>query len=186
VPEWIVVAVPADTESSLLPEDKTALALFLAHRGKLVDYASGIVGSRAGGEDVVQDAWLRFSSVARKRLLDDPIGYLYRIVRNAALDGRRRVVREGKRVIADADEALEALPESRPTPELHSLQREELAIVRAAWNELPERTRIALYMHRLEGRKLKEIAEHLGISVTLAHVLVTEGVKHCRRRLRDL
>lgn len=179
-------AASADTESSLLPEDKTALALFMAHRGKLVDYASGIVGSRAGGEDVVQDAWLRFSAATQRRFLNEPLGYLYRVVRNAALDGRRRIVRESRHVVVDRNGEMEALPENRPTPERHSLQREELAAVRAAWNELPQRTRIALYMHRLEGRKLKEIADHLGISVTLAHLLVAEGVKHCRRRLRDL
>ncbi len=39
-------------------------------------------------------------------------------------------------------------------------------------------------MHRLEGRKLREIASHLGISVALAHGLVADGVEHCRRRLR--
>jgi len=182
----VMDAAPVDTESSFLPEDKAALALFVAHRGKLVDYASGIMGNHAGGEDIVQEAWLRFSSVTRKRFLDDPLGYLYRIVRNAALDGRRRTARESRHVVADRDEAVEALPEDRPTPELHSLHREELTIVRAAWAELPERTRIALYMHRIEGRKLKEIADHLGISVSLVHLLVAEGVKHCRQRLRDL
>jgi len=49
--------------------------------------------------------------------------------------------------------------------------------------ELPERTQIALEMHRLGGCKLREIADRLGISVGLAHGLVAEGIEHCRRRL---
>ena len=49
--------------------------------------------------------------------------------------------------------------------------------------ELPERTRIALEMHRFGGCKLKEIAAALGISIPLAHILVAEGVQHCKRRL---
>jgi RNA polymerase sigma-70 factor (ECF subfamily) len=49
--------------------------------------------------------------------------------------------------------------------------------------ELPERTRIALMMHRFDGFKLRDIAAHLGISVALAHALVYEGLEHCRRRL---
>ena len=52
-----------------------------------------------------------------------------------------------------------------------------------AMAELPERTRIAMEMHRFGGCTLKEIAEHFGISVSMAQVLVTEGVRHCQRRL---
>jgi RNA polymerase sigma-70 factor (ECF subfamily) len=52
-----------------------------------------------------------------------------------------------------------------------------------AMAELPERTRIALMMHRFDGFKLRDIAAHLGISVALAHALVYEGLEHCRRRL---
>jgi RNA polymerase sigma-70 factor (ECF subfamily) len=49
--------------------------------------------------------------------------------------------------------------------------------------ELPERTRIAVEMHRFGGCTLKEIAEHFGISVSMAQVLVTDGVRHCQSRL---
>ena len=55
--------------------------------------------------------------------------------------------------------------------------------LRAAMAELPERTRIALEMHRLGGCKLREIAERLGISESMAHVLVKDGIKHCQRRM---
>ena len=64
--------------------DSDILALYLAHRRELVNYANGIVGDRAQAEDLVQEAWLRFGAVAERRLLEEPIGYLYRIVRNLA------------------------------------------------------------------------------------------------------
>ena len=50
--------------------------------------------------------------------------------------------------------------------------------------ELPERTRVALEMHRFGGFKLREIAAHLGISVTVAHELIAQAVAHCRCRVR--
>src|SRR3546814_1293981 len=66
------------------------LNLYLRHRAELIDYATPIVGDRALAEDVVQDAWLRFSEAgshdAKTRLIRQPVGYLYRIVRNLALD----------------------------------------------------------------------------------------------------
>ena len=49
--------------------------------------------------------------------------------------------------------------------------------------ELPERTRIALELHRFGECTFKEIAAHLGISVGLAHALVIQGLEHCRARL---
>ncbi|MBY0321779.1 MAG: sigma-70 family RNA polymerase sigma factor [Reyranella sp.] len=167
-----------------MAQDKSKLGLFMAHRGELVDYASAIVGSRAGAEDVVQEAWLRFSHATAGRLLEHPLGYLYRIVRNIALDWRRKMAREGRYLVNTQDNAVDQQPTGGPSPEARSLRREQVALVRAALEGLPERTRVALRMYRLEGRKLKEVAAHLGISVTLAHYIITDGIRHCQRQLR--
>lgn len=74
--------------------DTSILALFMRHRRALVDHADTIVGSRAQAEDLVQEAWLRFERAGRHRPLDHPAAYLYRIVRNLALDVRRQIGRE--------------------------------------------------------------------------------------------
>jgi RNA polymerase sigma factor (sigma-70 family) len=166
------------------PRPDETLAFFMAHRPNLVSYASGIVGSRAHAEDVVQEAWLRFDDASRLRLLEEPLGYLYRIVRNLALDGRRRLARETRGQETYAALAGEASASDCATPESEALHKDQLRIVMAAIAELPERTQIALEMHRVGGCKLREIAAHLGISVTLAHSLVADGIEHCRRRLR--
>ncbi len=91
---------------------------------------------------------------------------------------------ESRYIADDFAGATETSAEDRPSPEAEVLHRPQLDIVRAALAELPERTRIALEMHRLEGCKLREIAEHLGISIALAHALIAEGAAHCQRRLR--
>ncbi|MPZ31173.1 MAG: sigma-70 family RNA polymerase sigma factor [Rhodospirillales bacterium] len=156
----------------------------MAHRGELVNYASGIIGDRARAEDVVQEAFLRFSDASARRLLDEPLGYLYRIVRNLALDGRRRQAHEERYLSSENDVDLSRTAEARPSPEVEAVDRAELRVVMEALAELPERTRLALEMHRFGGRKLREIAGRLGISVTLAHSLVAEAVEHCRERLR--
>jgi RNA polymerase sigma-70 factor (ECF subfamily) len=162
--------------------DRNTLALYLAHRGELVNYASAIVGDRARAEDVVQEAWLRFGAAAEGRSLEEPVGFLYRVVRNLAIDGRRRLTRENRTVEADTRTADP--PADYPSPEAEAVAREELRLLREAMTELPERTRIALEMRRFGGFKLREIAAHLGISVTVAHEIVAEGIAHCRRRVR--
>jgi len=166
--------VPSDTAS-----------LFIEHRGSLVAYATRLVGSRAHAEDVVQEAWLRFDEVTRQRLLEEPLGYLYRIVRNLALDGRRRTALENQIVAEGSAEAgLVGSPATEPTPEAVALYRDELRLLVAALNELPERTRIAFEMHRFGGCKLREIADFLGVSLPWAQRLVADGLLHCRRRLK--
>ena len=167
-----------------MADEISTLTLFTKHRGALVDYADGIVGSRAEAEDLVQEAWLRLEKAGRRGRLDQPLAYLYRIVRNLAFDVRRRMMRERK-VMSDADfdVATATRAGDAPCPERVALSENELGIVLEAMAELPERTRIALEMHRFGGSKLREIAAYLSISVALAHVLVADGVEHCKRRL---
>lgn len=160
-----------------------ALALYSAHRRNLVDYARGIVGDPERAEDVVQEAFLRFRAAASERLLDEPVGYLYRVVRNLALDRRRRLSLERRHVVEGLDSGFADIAQDRPSPEDEAAARQELARVMAAMAELPERSRIALEMHRFGGCTLKQIAGHLGVSVSMAHVLVTEAVRHCQRSL---
>lgn len=157
------------------------LRIYLAHRVELVDYATAIVGDRAHGEDVVQEAYLRLKSPTADRTFDEPLGYLRRIIRNLAIDWRRRTVIERRRQNGHVD--FTDVAEDRPTQEDVVAHRDELRVVMDAMAELPPRTRTALEMHRFEGRKLKDIAAHLGISVALAHSLVYEGLDHCRKRL---
>ncbi|WP_421999261.1 sigma-70 family RNA polymerase sigma factor [Reyranella sp.] len=163
--------------------NERTLRLYLDHRVKLVEYANGIVRDPGRAEDVVQEAFLRFKGATPERLLDEPVGYLYRIVRNLALDRRRRSLLEKRYFQDGAERIAEAVPEGRPSPEQELIDRQTLRRVFDALEALPERTRIALEMHRFGGCTLKEIAEHLGISVSMAQVLVAEGVRHCMRSL---
>jgi len=166
-----------------VPPTDSTLTLYMAHRGELVNYANGIIGDRAQAEDVVQEAYLRFSEAASRRLFDEPVSYLYRIVHNLAFDGLRRLSLEGRYMQRDAEQVAAEVPEAKPSPEAELIARQELERVRAALAELPERTLTAFEMHRLRGFKLKEIAQHLGISISMAQFLVVEAVKHCQRRL---
>lgn len=148
-----------------------------------MDYANRIVRDPARAEDVVQDAWVRVTAVERGRILVEPLGYFYRVVRNLALDGyrarRREVLRERDELTAIA----ETLPDSVPSPETVSQDREELRLVIESLNELPERTRRAVMLYKFEGLKLREVAERMEISVALANRLVLDGVEHCAMRV---
>jgi len=159
-----------------------SVEIYQAHRGALVSYAATIMGERSRAEDVVQEAYLRFRSAALSQRVDDPVAYLYRVVRNLALDLRRRLTFERRHVFGSADEARRPLDLAASAEEA-AMARERLRNVMLALRELPERTRIALEMHRFGNCTLKQIADHLGISVSYAQALVKEGLKHLQRSL---
>jgi RNA polymerase sigma-70 factor (ECF subfamily) len=152
----------------------TRLAVYLEHRTQLVDYATPITGCRATAEDLVQDAWLRF--VASEAPIAQPVGYLYRIVRNLALDQLRR--KAGREEDSDTHD-LDALADQRSGPEAHAVTHDELERVSQAIEGLPPRTRRAFELYRLHGQTLHQVAAALDISVGSAHQLVHAALKQC-------
>jgi len=152
-----------------------------------VNYATKLVGSRALAEDLVQEAWLRLNAAVAERVVHEPLGYLYRIIRNLASDRSRAASRE--RLWQQEEESgVEAILGLRTssTPENIVLYRDQMRLLRAALDELPSRTRIAFGMHRIGGLKLREIAQYLDISIPLAQKLVTTALLHCRKRVGPL
>lgn len=171
----------------LTRRDTQLLSLFMAQRHELVAYATAIIGERSLAEDIVQDAYLRLQTIAGQPANDDgleaPLGYLYRIVRNLALDGRRRMGREQAHIVSAPDTLAASIAEDRPSPEAQAVARDDLRLLQQALAELPERSRMALEMHRFGHLTFAEIAARLNVSIGTAHALVVQAVDHCKTRL---
>ena len=159
-----------------LKHNSAKLNLFLAHRSALVDYATPIVGDRMRAEDVVQEAYIRFvpAGGASGPAVEQPLSYLYRIVRNLAVDWtRRRAIEHREREVAPVWWAIPAAPR---TPEQDMAHRQTLDRVEAALACLPSDARLAVEMHRFGGYSLKEIASRLGVSISTAHRIVRDAL----------
>ncbi|WEK40130.1 MAG: sigma-70 family RNA polymerase sigma factor [Candidatus Brevundimonas colombiensis] len=167
-----------------LPASSDLLRLFQDHRSGLVEYVAVILRDPGAAEDVVQDAWIRLQGSEGLAGADRPEAYLYRTVRNLALDRLRRRSFEQRRFVGD-ELSLATAPEPVPGPEAAAVSRDALRRVMTVMSEMPHRMRTAVAMHRLDGARLKDIAESLGVSVTTAHQLVVEGVERCRAALRE-
>lgn len=160
------------------------LILYSTYRRDLLKYANGLVADHSVAEDIVQEAWLRLDRGSETVALSEPLRYLYRIVRNLALDLRRKSTRE-KTIFTSAgfDSIVEQQADAQPGPDQIAQDKAQLEAVQAVLVALPERTRIAFEMHRFGGCKLREIAAHLNISIAMAHVLVAEAVDACKQRV---
>ncbi|MEE4450566.1 sigma-70 family RNA polymerase sigma factor [Novosphingobium resinovorum] len=163
------------------------LEIWRAHRARLIDSVVPLVGDRGTAEDVVQDAWLRFNrmeDVDDRPIQRQPVGYLYRIVRNLAIDLMRR--RTIERSISPADSPIvEHVADPRPSPEREAIDRSELDRVKEQLATLPKRTRIAFEMYNFGGYTLQHIADHLSISVGMTHLLIKQAVACCMEAIAD-
>lgn len=157
------------------------LGLFQDHRATLVDYATPLVGCRDRAEDVVQDAWLRFART-NEGAVAQPVSYLYRIVRNLAVDWTRRQDREARHLQDQgARPAVTAVSAEQTVAGEQTL---ECAL--HALDELNPQTRVVFELYRFEGLTLQQIADRFGISVAAAHRRVRAALVHVQQRLQYL
>lgn len=157
----------------------TSLHLYETYRATLVAYAGRVTGGDASiAEDIVHDAWLLFDQRKSTEPVASPVGYLKTIIHNLAIVRVRRHAlsrTEG----SDFDDAARTVADSAPSPEAIVDARHTLDIVLNTINDMPERQRAAIKMYHIEGMKLREVAANLGISISLAQRLISEGLEIC-------
>lgn len=161
-----------------VPQSEGTLRLYIAHRRELVNYASRIIGDHGRAEDIVHDAWLIFDQLPDQDIVRDPVSYLRRTVRNLALTTLRRINTYHRIAGAEMESAANVVDQT-PSSEEQAIAAQSLALFMERLAVLPERQRIAIRMHRLEGRKMREIALHLGISIPMVHTLISDGLVKC-------
>jgi RNA polymerase sigma-70 factor (ECF subfamily) len=127
-------------------------------------FALFLCGDPALADDITSDTFLRVW-VARGRIREPTVkSYLFMIARNAYCDLQRRAWRHTE---LDVKTAVED-----PTVQTRLEQKEEVAAVLAALQDLPEVDRAILLMRALEDMPYDEIAAALDITVTTAKVKV--------------
>ena len=142
------------------------------YRDRLVAYAARIAPA-GRGEDVVQESLMRALSALRRS--GDAIElrpWLYRIVRNRALNDLRD---------QPAHEELSEEVDGVPEPPEVAARRAELAAMLAELKSLPDAQRRALVQRELEGRSHEEIATALAVTPGAVRGLIFRA----RTALRD-
>ncbi len=145
--------------------------LFLAEESGLLRFAIGLVKRRTVAEELVQETFLRLHQVWSE--VENPRGWLYRSLRNLALNHLRDHPLEGElheeTVAAEANVAPEALG-----------REEAVGMVRLLLTEIPEEDRALVILKYHDDLKYQEISRRTGLSVSnvgyrLHHVLKTLG-----------
>lgn len=130
--------------------------LFESEESALLHFAIGIVRQRMVAEELVQEAFLRLHRIWGQ--VDNPRGWLYRSIRNLALNHLRDRPRESQ-----LDEERVAQDQSLPRDLLG--RSEAIGTVRMLLAEMPEDDRNLIRLKYLENLKYQEISRRTGLSV---------------------
>jgi RNA polymerase sigma-70 factor (ECF subfamily) len=145
--------------------------LYDRHGPALLAYACSFVPDAAAGEDAVHQVFLRL--LQRDTVVPDvPAAYLYRAVRNAALNSRRA----GRR-----DVPLET---QNVWLEHRDGNREASLALQAALHELPEEQRKVVVMRIWSGMTLEEVSEATHVSLNTAASRYRYALDKLRERLQ--
>jgi RNA polymerase sigma-70 factor (ECF subfamily) len=168
----VLVPLPA-TAKTLRP---TLAALFEAEESGLLRYAVSLTARRSVAEELVQETFLRLHQVWAE--VENPKGWVYRTVRNLALN-HLRDHRPETELHESSAEAETRLP-------LEELGREEaVGTMRLLLAEMSVEDRELVRLKYHEGLRYEEISQRTGLSVgnvgyRLHHVL--KGLADSLRR----
>lgn len=150
--------------------------LFDRHHRRLFRFFVRLSGDREASEDLVQEVFLRLLKYRHTYGADDRFSaWLYRIARNAYLDGLSR--RDG----AEKRDAIEEAPSPEPGIEERLGRGEQIDLLRRALRALPLEKREVLVLSRYQNLKYEEIAAVLNCETGAVKVRVYRALRELGR-----
>jgi len=157
--------------------------LFMKYFEPLCRHADRILNDADTAEDLVQEFFYRFW---KNRETFTPTfslnAYLYQSIRNNALHYLEHLAirkRYAEQVFNDFQATIPA--HLQPDAEVNDLGE----VINATLKQMPERCSRIFLMNRFEGKKYREIAEMLSISVKTVEADMGKALQMFRKSLRD-
>jgi RNA polymerase sigma-70 factor (ECF subfamily) len=134
--------------------------------------------------EIVQETYCRLQQIPQVEALESPRGYLFRTAINLARDTKRqRRRRQLDMSNGNEDSSAEDVPSEAPTAYQVLKGEQELAIIRQAIAELNPTCRQVFVLHRFGNATYGQIAERLGVSVSMIEKHVSAALAHLKSRL---
>lgn len=163
-------------------------AVFLANRPKLIGFFTSRTRDPAEAEEIVQEIFLRIERSGQTPV-GDPLGYIYRIGLNLAIDRVRERQRRAKREEAwgeaNTHRMGDAFIDERPSPFAEVAARQRGQRIASALASMPPGAARAFRMHKIDGLSHHEVADQLGISRKGVEKHMTVALRHLAKELRE-
>lgn len=173
--------IPNDTELMirLAEGDMAALGdIARRHQDKILSLSYRVLGDWHRAEDVAQETFLRVHRAAKNYKPKAKFTtWLYRIVVNLCFDEQRKQTK-AIAPLENVDPVVLVKSDSNAAE-----RKEVVKLVKTAVNELPERQRLALILHRYDGLSHGEISEVTGWTQSAVESLLVRAYANLREKL---
>ena len=176
--------------SEPLTAQKLFSKLYVSYYARLVRFASLYVGAMGDAENIVQDVFLDFWE--KKELLPLPINilaYLFTSIKNRCIDFlRHKIVQKEVENKMQEEYRLTLQMKYYSLGELDEgiFEKDDVEqLLSKVIDSLPERCREIFLKSKIEGKKQKEIAEEMNISINTVETQMGIAYKKLRNELKD-
>jgi RNA polymerase sigma-70 factor (ECF subfamily) len=169
----------AGVDGAMTSETMEATATYLEYRDLLFGIAYRLLGRAADAEDVVQEAWLRWTAV-RQDEIENPRAFLVRITTNLALDRLRRTKARHEAYTGTwLPEPLLTAPDASERLELAESISMAMLVVLETLSPLE---RAVFILHEAFDLSFAELADILGRSQAAVRQIAHRARQHVHER----
>lgn len=158
-------------------------SLFADHGREVDAFLRRRLEDPAAAADLTQEAFLRLARLPKGERIEDPKRFLFTVAANLARDHIRRLV--SRRAVMAQSDGSEDAASTEALPDAALIAREEEALLHAAIQALPARTRAVFLLFHVENRSYREIAAALGISPRTVEYHLRQALALCRDYVRN-
>lgn len=176
------MAIRDTTAKRVRPGLSAVTQAFLDNSTLLKKFLTRFLTGQQDIEDVVQEAYLRAYQAEKKKVIEQPKAFLFRIARNLALTELTKKSRQIVDYLEDSDPSVVIQSELTVENEVVALQT--LGIYCEAIAALSKKCRRVYLLRKVHGLTHKEIAVRLDLTVSSTEKYLRKGVLHCRAHMR--
>jgi len=163
------------------PDNTDLLKLYLQKRPSLVRFFAARLRSAEAAEDLVQELYLKLSTMEAQPEIDNPSAFLYRTANNLMLDRLRQEKRSIER--DNAWRETQELHAGEPAVDDALAARRRLLRLVSLVEEMPAKMREAFRLQKLEGMTQAETAKAMNISVSAVEKHISAALKLILRKI---
>lgn len=182
--------LPSNIVSGLIiGDEETYIFLFREYYVSLCSYSRRYVGRKDIAEEIVSDTFLKIWETRETLQINTSVkSYLFQAVCNNSLNYLRKLKKQEiltEYFLETSSENIGFASTSEDVEE-QSLTMESInEKIEEAVSQLPEQQQKAFRLKRFEGKKTKEVAEIMGLSVKTIEMHLSKATLNLRKNLKD-
>ncbi len=180
---------PNSITGLIIGDEETYISLFREYYVSLCSYSRRYVGRKDIAEEIVSDTFLKIWETRESLKINTSVkAYLFQAVCNNSLNYLRKLKKEevlDEYFLGTASENIGFASISDEVEE-QSLTMENInSKIEEAVTQLPEQQQRVFRLKRFEGKKNKEVAEIMGLSVKTVEMHLSKATLNLRKTLKD-